>query len=349
MIRFSESVSPCHPDKVADFISEYLLDRYLEKDPKTRYAVEVQIKDSHVTLGGEVSSKVHFNKKKIGMFVREAVNKLGYTKDYQIEWGKENTICGDDLNVTAYIGQQSPEIAQGVDNDGWGDQGIFFGMAAYGDDPKFGMMPKDFAIARWLNRELFHSGLGGFDIKTQVVMDDDKIRRVIFAIPLHEPQDKAKVEEFIRSKVKGDYTLIVNGTGAYVRHSSIADSGTTGRKLAVDFYGSGCKVGGGSAMTKDGSKADVALNLFARKLAKQAAMKHKTTCYTSLACCIGQEDVDYTVTKSDGSVIDEGTMRLPQSKLVHDLGLDKPIFESLCDYGLFGEFQADKAWEKVED
>lgn len=348
MIRFSECVSPGHPDKIADFISEYLLDRYLEKDPRTRFAVEVQIKDNHVTLGGEVSSKAVFPKRTINKFVREAVAAIGYTREYRDQWGAENTICADDIVVTPIIGQQSPDIAQGVDNDGWGDQGIFFGMAAYGDDPKFGMMPKDFAIARWLNRELFHSGLGGLDIKTQVVMDDDKIKRVICAIPLREAQDKAKVEEFIHSKVKGDYTLIANGTGAYVRHSSIADSGTTGRKLAVDFYGGNCKVGGGSVMTKDGSKADVALNLFARKLAKQAAMKYKVTCYTSLACCIGQEDVDYAITKADGTIINEGSMRIPQSRLVHDLGLDKPIYESLCDYGLFGEFQKDKAWEQID-
>lgn len=349
MIRFSECVSPGHPDKTADYISEYLLDRYLELDPKTRYAVEVQIKDNHVTLGGEVSSQVHFNKRKICKFVREAVAKIGYTKAYQDEWGKENTICADDLNIMPFIGQQSSDIAQGVDNDGWGDQGIFFGMGTYREDGEYDFMPQDFAIARRLNRDLFRSGLGGFDIKTQVVMDDDQIKRVICAIPLRVSQDKAKVEEFIHSKVKGDYVLIVNGTGAYVKHSSIADCGTTGRKLAVDFYGGNCKVGGGSPWTKDGSKADLALNLYARKLAKMAAQEYKTTCYTSLACCIGQEDVDYTITKADGTVIDQGTQLLPQSRLVHELGLDKPIYESLCDYGLFGEFQADKAWEKVED
>lgn len=349
MIRFSESVSPCHPDKTADYISEYLLDRYLEKDPETRYAVEVQIKDNFVTLGGEVTSKAKFTKRQICKFVRDAVNHLGYTKEYQDKWGKENVICSDDLNVTPIIGHQSAEIAQGVDNDGWGDQGIFFGMAAYhGEDDPYEMMPKDFAIARSLNRTLFHSGLGGLDIKTQVVMDDDEIKRVICAIPLRTSAEKVKVEEFIHEQIKGDYALTVNGTGNYVKHSSIADCGTTGRKLAVDFYGSGCKVGGGSVCSKDGSKADVALNLYARKLAKKAASDWKCTCFVSLACCIGQENVDYTVTTENDTILQEGSINIPQSRLVNDLGLYKPIYESLCDYGLFGQFQKDKAWEIID-
>jgi S-adenosylmethionine synthetase len=182
MIRFSERVSARHPDKVADFISEYLLDRYLEKDPKTRYAVEVQIKDDFVSLGGEVFSKANFSRRKINSSVSEAVSTLGYSKDCQDWWGKKNTICGDDLVVTSYIGQQSPEIAQGVDNDGWGEQGIFFGMAAFSENDKHEMMPKVFAIARALNHALYNSDLGGLD-KTQVVMDDDAVKRVICAIP----------------------------------------------------------------------------------------------------------------------------------------------------------------------
>lgn len=348
MIRFSECVSPGHPDKTADFISEYLLDRYLEKDPNTRFSVEVQIKDNFITLGGEVSSKASFTRRTISKFVRESVAAIGYMKEYQDKWGAANTISSDNLVVTPIIGQQSPDIAQGVDNGGWGDQGIFFGMAVYGGDPQDEMMPHDFAVARRLNRELYNSDLGGLDIKTQVTVDGDTIKRVICAIPLLTKDAKSKCEEFIYNCIPGEYELIINGTGEYMRHSSVADCGTTGRKLAVDFYGGNCNVGGGSPWTKDGSKADLALNLFARKLAKKAAHDYKTTCYTSIACCIGQEEVDYSITKANGEIINEGTMRLPQSRIVHELGLDKPIYESLCDYGLFGEFQKDKAWEKID-
>lgn len=122
MLKTSEWVSTGHPDKMADFISSYLLDRYLEKDPMTRYAVEVQIKGLWVTLGGEVTSKANFTGEDIAAFVRAAVNQIGYTSVYQKRWGKENTICGDDIVVTPHISLQSADIAQGVNNDGWGDQ-----------------------------------------------------------------------------------------------------------------------------------------------------------------------------------------------------------------------------------
>jgi S-adenosylmethionine synthetase len=129
MIRFSEYVSPGHPDKIADGISEYLLDRFIEIDPNTRFAVEVQIKDEFVTLGGEVTSIANITKADIDRYVREAVANIGYTLEYQKIWKKNNTICADDLQITNHIGQQSPDIAQGANRDAWGDQGIFFGYA----------------------------------------------------------------------------------------------------------------------------------------------------------------------------------------------------------------------------
>ena len=114
MIKFSEFVSLGHPDKIADYISQYLLDRYIEHDPQTRYAVEVQIKGYQVTLGGEVSSKHHFSAQEIRDFVRASVNEIGYTREYKQKWGADNTICGDLLDVAIYICQQSNDIAQGL-------------------------------------------------------------------------------------------------------------------------------------------------------------------------------------------------------------------------------------------
>ena len=97
MLRTSEWVSLGHPDKIADYISSYLLDRHLERDPRTRFAVEVMVKDQIVTLGGEIASEADFSDDEITQFVRNAVNEIGYTRMYQEKWGRENTICGDQM------------------------------------------------------------------------------------------------------------------------------------------------------------------------------------------------------------------------------------------------------------
>lgn len=342
MIQFSEYVSLGHPDKIADYISSYLLDRYIEKDPQTRYAVEVQIKDYQVTLGGEVSSTASFTNTEITQFVREAVNEIGYTREYAEKWGYDNTICGDLLEVTSLIRQQSPDIAQGL--SGWGDQGIFFGYCEF-TPPTCGM-PKDHTIAKRLCKALFESGLGGLDIKTQVVTNDGHIKKIIVAIPLLEETTIKKVKHFVRSRVRGRYKLIVNGTGRYVRHSTIADCGTTGRKLAVDFYGGNCKIGGGSPWTKDASKADLTLNLCARKLAIGYARQYQVGVVCSLACCIGRKEVDVSLQDFAGNVLFEGQMEIDPAELRTAYHLDKPIYASMCRWGLFGEFQTDKMWEK---
>ena len=349
MKSFSEYVSLGHPDKIADYISQYLLDRYIEQDPDTRYAVEVQIKNSRVTLGGEVSSRVSFSPQFIRELVREAVNDIGYTREYMARWGEDNTICGDLLEVESLINQQSPDISRGL--KGWGDQGIFFGYAE--PDNEFGGMPKDHALAKRLCKELFESGLGGLDIKTQVVLDDNRVTRVIVAIPLlPDGYDKRvkEVERFVRKHLSGSYELTVNGTGRYVRHSSIADCGTTGRKLAVDFYGGGCRIGGGSPWTKDGSKADLSLNLVAREVARQWANFSGVPCTAALACCIGRQEVEVSVRDDNGTILREGSdCIIDPAEIRTRFGLDKPIYASMCRWGLFGEFQRDKAWERPTD
>lgn len=341
MIKFSEFVSLGHPDKIADYISQYILDRYIEHDPLTRYAVEVQIKGYQVTLGGEVSSKHHFSAQEIRDFVRAAVNEIGYTREYMERWGAENTICGDLLEVTSLISQQSGDIAQGL--DGWGDQGIFFGYCEF--RPKTCGMPIDHHIAKRLCKELYESGIGGLDIKTQVVTRNDKVEKVIVAIPLLDETSKKTVKHFVRSRVKGLYQLIINGTGRYVKHSSIADCGTTGRKLAVDFYGGNSKIGGGSPWTKDASKADLTLNLAARRLAINYASEHKTDVTVSLACCIGKQEVDFIAQDAAGNTLADGVMQLDPQKLREKFKLNTPIYASMCRWGLFGEYQQDKTWE----
>ena len=205
-------------------------------------------------------------------------------------------------------------------------------------------MPLDHTIAKRLCKQLFDSGIGGLDIKTQVIMDDNKILKVIVAIPLVKTHVDV-VKNFVRKVLPGKYELIVNGTGTYVQHSTIADCGTTGRKLAVDFYGGNCLIGGGSPWTKDASKADLTLNLAARKLAKNYALQNKCDTYVSLACCIGKQEVDVCIKDGAGNVLLEGKHNIDPRELRKTYGLDKPIYASMCKWGLFGEYQQDKAWE----
>ncbi len=198
----------------------------------------------------------------MGGFVRDAVNEIGYTREYQQRWGAENAICGDMLNVSTLISQQSPDIAQGL--DGWGDQGIFFGYCAF--DRSTCGMPYEHTIAKRICKHLFDSGVGGLDIKAQVITDDGEIKKLIVAIPLQDEADEKFVRDYLCGIAKRDCEIIINGTGRYVQHSPIADCGTTGRKLAVGF--TAWPYRWRLSLTKDGSKADLTLNLVARKLAR---------------------------------------------------------------------------------
>ncbi len=356
-MRTSEYVGLGHPDKVADYISEYILDRYLEVDKYVRYALEVQIKDNFVTLGGEITSKKLFRNQELATFVKQAVNKIGYDKEYQDFWGKNSAICGDELDVTCHISQQSSEISQGVNDNGWGDQGIFWGYAE--NNPEHNYMPKDHALARELAKELFDTKIGGLDIKTQVTLNSkNEICQVIVAIPTKTQNQKASVAELVETWVKkhpktSDYYLIVNGTGEYIIHSSIGDCGITGRKLVVDFYGGNSKIGGGSPWTKDGTKADLTLNLMARKIAKANLVHNKDKVYrakTSIACCIGRKEV-YATIKLEGyngeTKSYEIKTSLSPSEIIKEFELNTPIFAEVYKNGLF--YDEKRAWEKSDN
>ena len=334
MLRTSEWVSLGHPDKVADYISCYLLDRHLEKDPGTRFAVEVMVKDNIVTLGGEVTSEADFSDDELTAFVRAAVNEIGYTKEYQDKWGKENTICGDELEVYPLIGRQSDDIGRGVAKDAWGDQGIFHGMAL--NRPASGNMPRDYFLAKKLGQELFRSGLGGLDIKTLVTTDDGNASHVTIAIPLREDNWNEAVIRKLAEDVTRCPDITVNGTGRYVKHSSLADCGVTGRKLAVDFYGGNCRIGGGSPWTKDATKADLTLNIHARKLALDFMRRTKAKgVYTSLSCSIGSPAVQVSYQDGHGHELQNETVVAKPSELIARYGLDKPVFARMCREGLF--------------
>lgn len=343
-MKISEYVSVGHPDKVADYISESILDHFLLRDPNIRYAVEVQIKDNYVTLGGEVTTVAATPN--WHNLVKCALAEIGYTDEYCERWGSENTIDPSKLVVDVHIGTQSPDIAQGVNNDGWGDQGIFWGMAT--DDESTNQLPLDYYLAKKLCNQLYEDAKAGacwgLDIKTQVVLDDDNnVIKVIVAAPCF-PHDYDLLVSHVNKYVQESFPttaeaveIIVNGTGAYVKHASVGDCGTTGRKLAVDFYGGNCRIGGGSPWTKDPTKADLSLNLLARELAKIAVKeRHIPVAYVSLGCCIGRPEIDVTIYNGHNNVLDSYTYSMGPQEVIERLELKKPIYSGLCMKGLWG-------------
>lgn len=335
-MQISEYVSLGHPDKVADYISSYLLDQYIKKDKQIRYAVECQIKGNVVNLAGEITSKAKFTKAQIKKFVQAAVNQIGYTKHYQRKWGKQNTICGADLKVNVYISAQSKDIAQGL--YGWGDQGIFFGCAYPRED--YEHLEGTQYLSKIIGEELYKENIVGRDIKVLVVKKEGRLAKVIIAAPVMDGK------QLYSSKVINDVAklcnesacpLIINGTGAYIKHGPIADSGTTGRKLAVDFYGGSCKIGGGSPWTKDGTKADLTLNLYARYLALKYLKDNKLDkpVFCDIACSIGRRDIDICIHDDKGGVFKQYTESQSPESLIKLFHLDKPIYAKLCRDGLF--------------
>lgn len=357
--KTSEWVSLGHSDKMADYISEYILDRLIEQDPKTRYALEVQIKDYDVMLGGEITTNAkHIN---YGQLVKEAINEIGYTKAYSKRFGDGNTICGDEMTITTHINRQSPDIAKGVDESGWGDQGIFFGYYCDESDEGHGY---DYYMAKKIGKALYNHALKsktlGLDIKTQVTALVDEmgvlsVEEVIVAIPMVSGKEKEgtkEVKEILNSVCPKNVPFIINGTGSYCKHGPVADSGTTGRKLVVDFYGGNSRIGGGSPWTKDGTKADLTLNIYANELAREYFIECKdmgmpvARVETELSSCIGKAQVliQTTAYDSEGVVIfrDSAIRRIKPETLIKRYKLNTPIFAQLCRDGLFSIFKQNK-------
>ena len=331
MQKTAEAVSLGHPDKISDYISCYILDRLLEQDSSVKYALEVMIKDNTVVLGGEIKGNVSLENVKD--YVLSALAEIGYTKDYAKIWGS-CAIEPDKIKIINLVGQQSAEINQGVEQDGWGDQGVFVGYACKGD----GLINKELYLARKLNRALYEKAKKstnlGLDIKTQITLNDDKIETAIVAIPMLEPVDLT--DFVIKVLEQKPDKIIINGTGSYTYHSSIADCGVTGRKLACDFYSTACPVGGGSPWTKDGSKADLTLNLYARQLAVEN-LKDNDECFVYLSSCIGKAELPSGLIKTiKGSEVKTESMscNIKPKMLIERFSLNKPIYTRLCREGL---------------
>lgn len=191
--------------------------------------------------------------------------------------------------------------------------------------------PKDWYWAKLIKDRLMELPYAGKDIKTLVTMDDDKIIEVIAAVPLKN--NEKDVEEYIKEMTDCN-NVILNGTGKYITHSTIADCGITGRKLAVDFYGGNCRIGGGSPWTKDGSKADLTLNLYARELAKIYTIANNTTSYASISCCIGKSKIDVSIYDANHKQVDHHSEFISPERLINRYRLNKPNFKNLCKWGL---------------
>jgi S-adenosylmethionine synthetase len=338
MIKTAEFVSLGHPDKIADFITSYILDRLIEQDCSVRYGVEVMVKDNTIVLGGEVCGNVILSK--LEEYVKNALRTIGYNEKYAEIWG-DKAININKVQVINLISCQSSEIAQGVDNDGWGDQGVFVGYATKGE----GFINRELFLARKLNRALYekarYSDNLGLDIKTQITIDEnDKILTAIVAIPMINDEN---LDDFI-CNVLGNkpQKLIINGTGKYTCHSSVADCGITGRKLACDFYSTACPVGGGSPWTKDPSKADLTLNLYARKLAINY-LKDNDSCFVYLSSCIGKKELPSAVIKTIKNGVSKTFNICPDcspKKIIEELKLNRPIYKKLCKNGLMNYFNS---------
>ena len=333
MQRTAEAVSLGHPDKIADYISCYILDRLIEQDPRVRYAVEVMIKDNTVVLGGEVTTSALLGD--LTTYVKSALYKIGYDERYASIWGKY-AIDLAQIKVINMIGVQSSDIAKGVDQDGWGDQGVFVGYACKGD----GKINLELFLARKLNKALYdkarQSNNLGIDIKTQITLNDDKIETAIVAIPMLRDED---LTDFIVETLgEKPAHIIVNGTGCYTYHGAIADCGVTGRKLACDFYSTAAPIGGGSPWTKDASKADLTLNVYARILACEN-LADNDECFVYLSSCIGRSELPSGLIKTIKNGIvsyhDLWCNQKPDA-LIKAYGLDKPIYTKLCEKGISG-------------
>jgi S-adenosylmethionine synthetase len=332
MLKTAEFVSLGHPDKTADFISEYILDRLIEQDEHVKYAVEVMIKGNNVVLGGEVCGRVHLEN--IEEYVKNAVCQIGYDERYHKIWG-DNAIDVSKIKITNLIGCQSAEIFEGVEKGGWGDQGVFAGYACQGE----GNLPKELFFAKKLNYALYQKARVsenlGLDIKTQVTINEKgMLQTVIVAVPMLQTEDLTDFAVLTLGAVPQN--LIVNGTGNYTCHSAVADCGVTGRKLACDFYSLACPVGGGSPWAKDATKADVSLNILARRLAVDN-LKDNDEVFVYLSSCIGKSDLPSAMIKTIKNGVEtyqplEGDFS-PQT-VIERLGLNKPVFADLCRNGI---------------
>ncbi len=384
----SESVTEGHPDKLADQISDALLDAYLAADPSSRVAVETLLTTGHVHVAGEVTSSAHVD---VTSVVRRTLTEIGYDAATGFD--------GATVGVLVSIGAQSPDIAQGVDQayearveggedalaqQGAGDQGIMFG---YASDETPDLLPLPITLAHRLAQRLSqvrHEGVLPYlrpDGKTQVTIeydeDDRPVRLDTVVVSAHHaadvdlatrlipdirdqviaPELKRLAEENLGLEVDG-YRLLVNPTGRFEIGGPIGDAGLTGRKIIIDTYGGYARHGGGAFSGKDPSKVDrsaayalrwVAKNVVAAGLARRAELQ--------VAYAIGKAEPVGLFVETFGTEtvpVAEITRAVTEvfdlrpAAIIRDLDLLRPIYRQTAAYGHFGRPLPDFAWERTD-
>lgn len=304
----SEVVSAGHPDKCADIIADSVVDAYLSKDSNARVASEVFVAGKHVIIGGEVNSKISLSYEDYEKIVKDALIKIGYFDNPH--FSRSECLHPEDVEVQVLLNQQSPDINQGVDQKdgeiGAGDQGIMFGFASCETDD---FMPSAITYARILCDKVYDFAKAnpdklGVDIKTQVTIDygtkenfenckPQKIYTIVVSAPCVNSMSIEEVRKLVMNLINDSNlpkelynekeTIIhINPTGRYVNHSSLHDSGLTGRKLIVDSFGGYSPIGGGAQSSKDYTKVDrsglyagrwIAKNIVASGLAKKCVVQ----------------------------------------------------------------------------
>jgi S-adenosylmethionine synthetase len=379
----SESVTEGHPDKIADAISDSILDALLSQDPKSRVAVETLITTGQVHVAGEVTTEAYAD---IPTIVREKILDIGYDSSKK---GFDGASCG----VSVSIGSQSPDIAQGVDdayehrvegeNDalerqGAGDQGLMFGFAC---DETPELMPLPIALAHRLAKRLAAVRKDGSvpylrpDGKTQVTIEYADGRPVRLDTVVVSSQHAADIdietllkpdvaEQVIGPEVAGlgidteGYRLLVNPTGRFEIGGPMGDAGLTGRKIIVDTYGGYARHGGGAFSGKDPSKVDRSAAYAMRWVAKNVvAAGLATKCEVQVAYAIGKaEPVGLFVDTFGTGVVDDLKLQeavtevfdLRPAAIIRDLDLLRPIYAQTSAYGHFGREDKDFTWESTE-
>lgn len=386
----SEVVSPGHPDKCADIIADSIVDRLLMGDGNSRVASEVFVAGKHVVIGGEVTSKTKLTTEDYKKIIHDTLVKIGY--DGNPYFSKEECLHPEDVEVQVLLNAQSPDINQGVDREdgeiGAGDQGIMFG---YADCETDDFMPSAITYARFLMQRVYEYAKAnphqlGVDIKTQVTMDygskanfdaakPQKIHTIVVSAPCVNSMSIDKLRELIQGLIdssnlpkelynKNESIIHINPTGKYVSHSSLHDSGLTGRKLIVDSFGGYAPIGGGAQSSKDYTKVDRSGLYAARYLAKHivaAGLSKKAVVQISYAIGVAKPvsvSVDTHNTTINGidddmlSKFIQENFALTPNWITRKFGLDKPSSDSFlyADVAARGQVgQSDYPWEKLND
>ncbi|HST48938.1 methionine adenosyltransferase [Jatrophihabitans sp.] len=381
----SESVTEGHPDKIADQISDGILDALLSQDPASRVAVETLITTGQVHIAGEVTTQAYAD---IPSIVRKTILGIGYDSSRK---GFDGESCG----VSVSIGAQSADIAQGVDSayearvegsedeiaaQGAGDQGLMFGYAC-DDTPE--LMPLPIWLAHRLSERLTEVRKNGTvpylrpDGKTQVTIEyiDDKAARLDTVVVSSQHADdidldtllKPDIEEHVIKPVlerlagkidTSDYRVLVNPTGRFVTGGPMGDAGLTGRKIIVDTYGGMARHGGGAFSGKDPSKVDRSAAYALRWVAKNVvAAKLASRIEVQVAYAIGKAEPVGLFVETFGTetvpvakIVDaiNETFDLRPAAIIRDLDLKRPIYQKTAAYGHFGREDADFTWERTD-